>query len=125
MKMSQNNIELAEKIREQWLHGLKYTEIARQFGISPQKARYLKMKYERKKAEDDILTEFPGLDWIPAYGLYKGGIRTREQLENCSDDVILFVLDHNYPSMNRSRIDLLEEVLKYLGRQGADVNADG
>ena len=126
MKMKPHNYEIAEKVNEMYISGCKFTEIAKSLDLPVEKVRYLYNHYRFMKVEMEIAKEFNGLDWVPAYGIYMDGIKTRKQLDALSDDVILYIINKWYrpifdPEGNRE--DLLQKVQVFLGRKEAKTDA--
>ena len=122
MSMTAENIDRMFEIRDCRNAGMTFREIGERFGISADRANVIYKKAVRNDTKEAIDREFPGLGWLPAYGLYTEGIRTRAELEALSDDVILFLLNRQYfGSTGHQRTDLLKKVRIFLGRE-AEIN---
>ena len=118
MPMSEANLDRMYQIRDLRNAGMTFREIGNRFGISNTNARYIYNRAVFKDKKEAIFREFAGLDWSPAYGIYKEGITTREQLEALPDMVILYILNKQYNgTTDRPRTDLLNKVRVFLGRE--------
>lgn len=118
MSMTAENIDRMFEIRDCRNAGMTFREIGERFGISAERANVIYKKAVRNDAMETIDREFPCLGWVPAYGLYREGIKTRGELEALSDDVILFLLNRQYfGSTDHQRTDLLKIVRIFLGRE--------
>ena len=116
--MTAKNIDRMFEIRDCRNAGMTFREIGNRFGISAARANALYGRAVHFDTRDAIKKEFPGLDWVPAFGLYKEGIKTKAELAALSDDVILFLLNRQYfGTHDRQRTDLLEKVRIFLGRE--------
>ena len=93
-----------------------FKEIAEAEGIGIKRVRDLYQRAVWEEEKENTEREFSGLDWIPAYGIYKEGIKTKKQLEQLSDDVILYILNKQYFGERNERKDLLKKVKVFLGR---------
>ena len=104
---------------------MTFREIGERFGISAYRANVIYKKAVLNDTKKAIDREFPGLGWMPAYGLYREGIKTRAELEALSDDVILFLLNRQYfGSTDHQRTDLLKIVRIFLGREAENNGTD-
>lgn len=122
-KMSAENIDRMFEIRDLRNAGLTFREIGKRFRISTDRANTIYKKATFYDMKEKIAREFPGLEWTPAYGLYREGITTRENLEELPDIVILFLLNRQYNGTAQSpRTDLLKKVRVFLGREEAESN---
>ena len=125
MAMSAENLDRMFEIRDCRNAGITFREIGERFGISACRANIIYKRAVRNDTKEAIDREFPGLGWLPAYGLYLEGIRTRAELEALSDDVILFLLNRQYfGSADRQRTDLLKKVRIFLGREADNDGTD-
>ena len=125
MAMTAENIDRMFEIRDLRNAGLTFREIGERFGISSSRANIIYKKAVHNDMKEAIDREFPGLGWLPAYGLYKEGIRTRKELEALPDDVILFLLNRQYfGSSSKQRTDLLKKVRIFLGREAETNGTD-
>ena len=124
MRMSEANFDRMHQIRDLRNAGMTFREIGNRFGISNSRARDIYNRSVYNDKEEAISREFAGLDWIPANGIYKEGITTREQLEALPDIVILYILNKQYSgTTDRPRTDLLNKVRAFLGRGDAETDA--
>lgn len=125
MAMTAENIDRMFEIRDLRNAGLTFREIGERFGISSYRANIIYKRAVHNEIREAIEKEFHGLDWCPAYGLYLEGIRTRQELEALSDDVILFLVNRQYwGSPSKQRTDLLKKVRIFLGREDENNGAD-
>ena len=123
MAMSQENIDRMFEIRDLRNSGMTFREIGERFGISKGRANIIYRRAVHFDMREEIENEFPGLDWLPAFGLYMEGIKTKAELAALSDDVILYLLNRQYyGSPNHQRTDLLKKVRVFLGREEAEQN---